>query len=244
MTQNIYDREEFFTGYSQMRRSLEGLDGAPEWPSLRALLPQLEGSRVVDLGCGFGWFCRWAREHDADRVLGVDISEKMLTRARAMTSDEKIAYRRADLESLDLPQNSFELIYSSLAFHYVVNLPRLFHTIHEALVPGGRLVFSMEHPIYMAPTHPEWFLDQDGRKTWPLNQYLVEGPRITDWLTKGVVKQHRTLGTILNLLLRIGFTLNSIDEWRPTDEQIAFRSELVEELERPMFLLAAAQRSL
>lgn len=243
MTQNIYDHEEFFAGYSRMRRSLEGLNGAPEWSSLRALLPQLKGSRVVDLGCGFGWFCRWAREQGADRVLGVDVSEKMLARARAMTSDEGVSYQRADLESLDLPQGSFELIYSSLAFHYVGNLPRLFRAIQEALVPGGKLVFSIEHPIYMAPTHPEWFLDHSGRKTWPLNQYLVEGPRITDWLTQGVLKQHRTIGTILNLLLRSGMTLNHLEEWRPTDEQIASRPELIEELERPMFLLVAAERS-
>jgi len=33
MTQNIYDNEEFFAGYSRLRRSVEGLDGAPEWPA-------------------------------------------------------------------------------------------------------------------------------------------------------------------------------------------------------------------
>ena len=41
MTQNIYDDEEFFAGYSRLRRSVEGLDGAPEWPALSALLPDL-----------------------------------------------------------------------------------------------------------------------------------------------------------------------------------------------------------
>lgn len=242
MTQNIYDREEFFAGYSQMRRSLEGLDGAPEWPSLRALLPPLHDRRVVDLGCGFGWFCRWAREHGAGRVLGIDISEKMLDRAKVMTSDDSVAYQQADLESLNLPQASFDLAYSSLALHYVVDLPRLFRTVYGALLPGGRLVFSIEHPIYMAPTHPEWFSGHDGRKTWPLNQYLVEGSRTTDWLAKGVLKQHRTMGTTLNLLLQTGFTLTHIEEWRPTAEQIAARPELAEELERPMFLLVAAER--
>src|SRR4029077_14355101 len=59
MTQNIYDNEEFFAGYSGVRRSVEGLDGAPEWPALRALLPDLSGRNVLDFGCGFGWFCRW-----------------------------------------------------------------------------------------------------------------------------------------------------------------------------------------
>lgn len=62
MTQNIYDQADFFAGYSQLPRSLHGLDGAPEWPDLQAMLPDLKGKRVLDLGCGFGWFCRWAAD--------------------------------------------------------------------------------------------------------------------------------------------------------------------------------------
>jgi 2-polyprenyl-3-methyl-5-hydroxy-6-metoxy-1,4-benzoquinol methylase len=56
------------------------------------MLPDLSGLAVVDLGCGFGWFCRWAREHGAANVLGLDVSEKMLTRARAETSDPAIVF--------------------------------------------------------------------------------------------------------------------------------------------------------
>src|SRR5215470_19695286 len=98
MTQNIYDRPDFFQGYSQLNRSVEGLEGAAEWPALRAMLPDLNGLKVIDLGCGFGWFCRWAREQGATRVIGIDISEKMLARAQATTADECIAFERADLE--------------------------------------------------------------------------------------------------------------------------------------------------
>jgi hypothetical protein len=56
MTQNIYDRSDFFHRYTQLRRSVEGLDGAVEWPALQIMLPDMNGLRVVDLGCGFGWF--------------------------------------------------------------------------------------------------------------------------------------------------------------------------------------------
>src|SRR5688572_19411950 len=100
MTQNIYDNEAFFEGYSRLLRSVEGLDGAPEWPALRALLPDLRGRSVLDLGCGFGWFCRWAREQGAARVVGVDVSEKMLERATATTNDPAITFTRADLEQI------------------------------------------------------------------------------------------------------------------------------------------------
>src|SRR5579859_4498647 len=98
MTQNVYDNPEFFAGYSNLGRSIHGLDGAAEWPVLRGMLPDMRGLRVVDLGCGFGWFCRWAREQGAANVLGLDVSENMLARARSDTADTTIVYERADLE--------------------------------------------------------------------------------------------------------------------------------------------------
>ncbi|TPM29377.1 class I SAM-dependent methyltransferase [Mesorhizobium sp. B2-3-4] len=242
MAQNIYDQPDFFAGYGQLGRSVEGLDGAAEWPALRAMLPEVDGLRIVDLGCGFGWFCRWAHEHGARQILGLDLSEKMLDRARAAGPDTGITYARADLDELSLPPAGFDLAYSSLALHYVENIERLFGTVHQALVPGGRFVFSTEHPIYMAPTSPGWSIDGDGKKTWPVDRYLVEGPRQTDWLAKGVVKHHRTIGTTLNTLIRTGFTIGHVEEFRPTDAQIAASPDLAEELERPMFLLVSARR--
>jgi SAM-dependent methyltransferase len=242
MTQNIYDDTEFFEGYSRLSRSVEGLTGAAEWPALRAMLPDLRDFKVLDLGCGFGWFCRWAREQGATQVLGLDVSEKMLERARAATADAGISYARVDMELVEMLEASVDLAYSSLALHYIKDLEKLLTKIYRALVPGGYLVFSTEHPIYMAPRHPGWWIDADGRKTWPIDNYGVEGSRKTDWLATGVIKQHRTIGTTLNLLIHSGFTISHVEEWGPTDEQIAAKPELAEERERPMFLLVAARR--
>ena len=242
MTQNIYDNAEFFEGYSRLSRSVDGLDGAPEWPALRALLPDLRGLEVLDLGCGFGWFCRWAREQGAAHVLGIDVSENMLARGRATTEDAAITYRQADMERLSLPAAAFDVVYSSLAFHYVEALNDLMSRVFQALVPGGHLVFSVEHPLYTAPTHPGWTVDAAGRKTWPVDRYLHEGPRSTDWFTTGVIKQHRTLASYVNMLVRLGFVLSHIEEWGPTPQQIAARPSLAQELERPTFLLLAARR--
>lgn len=242
MTQNIYDNPEFFEGYSALPRSVEGLPGAAEWPAMRALLPDLRDLKIVDLGCGFGWFCRWAREHGAAEVFGIDVSDNMLARARTATSDAAITYARADLERLDLPEASFDLAYSSLALHYIDDVAGLLATVYRALVPGGHFIFSTEHPILTAPTDPGWSLGANGRKTWPVDGYLAEGPRVTDWLAKGVVKQHRTIGTTLNLLVASGFTVSHVEEWGPSEEQVAANPEWAQERERPMFLLVAAQR--
>jgi SAM-dependent methyltransferase len=241
MSQNIYDQPDFFAGYSSLRRSVEGLDGAPEWPALRAMLPPLKGLRVADLGCGFGWFCRWAAEQGAAEVVGFDLSERMLEQARD-ASPPSIGYERADLAKLSLPAAAFDLIYSSLALHYLPDIVPLLATVHAAIVPGGRFVFSTEHPIFSAPSRPGWSADAGGNRTWPIDRYLIEGVRTTNWFFPGVVKYHRTIGTTLTALLRAGFRLTHVEEFCPTAEQIAARPELEQERDRPMFLMVASVR--
>src|SRR3546814_174192 len=221
MVQNIYDNPEFFAGYSRLPRQVQGLAGAPEWPAIRAMLPELAGKRVVDLGCGFGWFARWAREQGAASVLGLDLSEKMLARAKADTADAAVEYRLADLEKLALPEEAFDLAYSALAFHYVEDFGRLVRTVHRSLVPDAHFVFTIEHPIYMAAAFPHWLSDEDGRKTWPVNRYALEGERRTDWLVKGVLKHHRRIGTTLNTLIAARFAIRHVEEFAPTPEPIA-----------------------
>lgn len=242
MAQNIYDNPDFFSGYSQLPRQVQGLSGAPEWPAIRALLPDLAKKRVVDLGCGFGWASRWMREQGATSVLGIDLSENMISRAQEITSDNAITYRTADLEMLKLPEAAFDLAYSALTFHYIRDFERLAHMVHRSLVPGAAFVFTIEHPIFMAAANPRWIEDEDGRKTWPVNRYAVEGERRTDWFVKGVVKYHRTIGTTLNTLIHAGFTIKTVEEFAPSREQITENPTLKEEIERPMMLLISSTR--
>ena len=244
MAQNIYDDEAFFAAYSGIPRSVQGLAGAAEWPTLRAMLPDVAGRRVVDLGCGFGWFCRWAAGAGAASVLGVDLSERMLARAAADTDEPRIVYQRQDLDAVELAPMSFDLAYSSLTVHYLADLADFLAAVHRSLVPGGHLVFSAEHPIYTAPSHPAFVTDTaTGRTAWPLDQYLLEGPRTTDWLAPGIVKQHRTIGTYVGHLRRAGFVVTDLVEWGPSLEQVAQVPEWAVERERPPFLLVAAQRA-
>jgi len=240
MSQNIYDDESFFHAYSQLPRSKQGLAAAPEWPTLRAMLPDIRHRHVLDLGCGYGWFCRWAREQGAAGVTGIDVSAMMLARARSMTNDPAIAYARQDLEMIRLTRRAYALVYSSLTFHYLHNLEHLLDEVQSALIAGGSLVFSVEHPIFTAPLDPGWIGEASGRKTWPVNGYLSEGERSTDWLAKGVIKRHRTIATYFGLLLRQGFAVTRLEEWGPSPEQIAALPSLDVERERPAFLLIAA----
>lgn len=145
------------------------------------------------------------------------------------------------MNKLDLSGKTFDFAYSSLAFHYVKNLEKLINTLSKALVPKSHLVFSMEHPIYTAPSNPKWTKVNDNT-IWPLNHYQIEGGRTTNWLDGEIHKQHRTLGTIINTLVESGFIIKHVEDWKPSIKQLEEHPEWSGELDRPWFLIVSAQR--
>lgn len=242
MAQNIYDDEAFFTGYSTLPRSIHGHDGAPEWPTLRAMLPDILGRRVLDLGCGFGWFSRWAADNGADEVIGIDLSERMLAKARAETHVSTVTYQQQDLDHVVLEPDGFDVAYSSLTLHYLEDLPAFLRKVHAALRGGGVFAFSVEHPMFTAPTNPGFVTSVDGALTWPVDRYLIEGPRVTNWFAPGVVKQHRTIGTYVNSMIASGLRLDALVEWGPSPEEIEAEPAWAGENDRPSFLLVRSHR--
>ncbi len=240
MAQNIYDDAGFFSGYAALPRSQFGLEAAPEWPELRAMVGSVAGARVADLGCGYGWFCRWAAAEGAASVLGLDLSERMLARAREFPTDARITYERADLENLDLADRRFDLVYSSLTLHYLPDLGPLLRAVRGAMDPGGRVVCSVEHPVLTAPTTTE-FVTQDGDVIWPLSHFADEGPRVTNWLADGVVKHHRTAATFVRELVAAGFVVDGLGEWTPNAADLHEHPEWARERHRPFFLLLSAR---
>lgn len=241
MKQNKYDDSAFFANYSQMSRSIGGLDAAGEWPAFRALLPDLDGKTALDLGCGFGWHCRYAREHGAQLVVGVDISEKMLARARESTQDDAIEYRQQAIEDIDFPEGTFDVVISSLVFHYVERFDLVCQKVHHCLVPDGNFVFSVEHPIFTALATQDWYYDERGERLhWPVDHYQEEGLRQASFLDHNVVKYHRTVATYVNTLLDGGFIITRLSEPQPTQELLDAHPDWQDELRRPMFLLISA----
>ena len=241
MAQNIYDDAAFFEGYRQISRSRLGLAGAPEWPDVEAMLPDLDGLSVLDLGCGFGAFPRYAVEHGAARVHGVDLSENMLRIARERTGAMPITYEQADLETYEPETGAYDLVYSALAIHYLADFDRFCAMVTRALrSSGGDLVITTEHPIWAARANPDFRTEADGTRIFAITDYGVEGQRVSNWITQGIVKYHRKLSTLIMTMHRHGLKLRAIEEWTATDERIAQNPALIDEKTRPQLLLMAA----
>lgn len=237
----IYDDPEFFARYSALDRSIHGLEAAGEWHAFRALLPNLQDKRVLDLGCGFGWHCRYARLQQARSVVGIDLSEKMLARVREMTNDPRVEYRQLAIEHIGYLSEEFDVIISSLALHYVERFDLVCRNVFHSVAPNGTLVFSVEHPMFTAVEAQDWHYGPNGERLhWPVDDYLREGVRHTAWLAEDVVKYHRTISTYTNELIDAGFSIARIVEPAPPAEMLAERPDYQDELRRPMFLLFTA----
>lgn len=243
MKENKYDCESFFQKYAQMLRSQKGLQGAGEWSELQKLLPDFHGKSVLDLGCGYGWHCKYAAEQGAVFILGTDISEKMLQKAVQINSAPQIKYQCIAMEDLVFPGETFDVVLSSLAFHYIKDFEPLVQNIAGWLKPGGNFVFSVEHPVFTAEGSQDWYYDQDGKILhFPVDNYYYEGRREAVFLGEKVIKYHRTLTTYLSTLLQNGFTLEHVVEPQPPENMMDIDG-MKDEMRRPMMLLVSAVKN-
>jgi SAM-dependent methyltransferase len=243
--QNVYDDQSFFSGYQQMERFGSGWDKAMEQPSFLALLPDVLGQRVLDLGCGVGQLALHLAQQGAAEVIGVDVSARMLGLARSERTYPRVTYQLQAIEEVEFSPERFELVVSSLAFHYVQDYASLVRRIAAWLVPGGTLAFSTEHPIYTArlPTNG-WVVNEQGQRTgWVIDDYSDEGVREENWFVEGVRKYHRPMSTLLNNLIDAGLRIDRVMEPAPGEERLRDHPQDVDERRRPMFLLIRATRA-
>ncbi|GAB4188522.1 MAG: class I SAM-dependent methyltransferase [Wenzhouxiangellaceae bacterium] len=246
MPQNIFDDPDFFSSYMRIRLNAAGHNELIEKPALISLLPELMDAHVLDLGCGHGDLCRYMVKQGASHITGIDVSGEMITCARGYGENDRIDYHQQDMATVEVPAASLDLVTSSLAIHYVEDYPALVSRVYSLLKPGGYFVFSVEHPIYTAPSSgpgPSWLDDdQQQRRYWKLDAYGDESQRVVDWLVNGVQKYHRKTETYINTLIDQGFNICKILEPQPGDDALAINPELAYEINRPPFLLIKAQK--
>lgn len=242
MKENKYDNELFFIKYGKMERSKKGLKGAGEWSELQKILPDFKEKKVLDLGCGYGWHCKYASDNGASYVLGTDISHKMLKMAKEKNYDVNIDYQCAAMEELNFTAESFDIILSSLAFHYVKDYEPLIANISKWIKKDGEFIFSVEHPVFTSYGNQDWYYDENGNILhFPVDNYYYEGKREAVFLGEKVIKYHRTITTYLNTLLQNGFILQHIIEPQPPEEML-YIDEMKNEMRRPMMLLISAKK--
>lgn len=146
------EQDESYSEYAQFwaKRMREGgsfshthIEKPVMYTKMKDLAP---GKSVLCIGCGSGEECDVLHNMGASRVMGTDISDGLIEEARKGFPHLEFEVIAAE-DHQNIPDESFDVIYSSLTMHYVKNWERTFMDYYRILKPGGTFLFSANHPI-------------------------------------------------------------------------------------------------
>lgn len=222
-----------------------------EKPAIRAALPSLKNKKILSIGCGSGVETPWFFEQGAAKVVGVDISEELIKIAKKKfpTTEFKVM----DMTKLDFPDESFDVIYSSLAVHYLPDWGSLLMGAKRILQPGGHFVFSCVHPIAsgMEYSHDDqfnWALlgrknhKESDEKTLFGDYLATENDSVRKYIMPigdmEVTVYRRTLEKMVTDFRSVGLQIEGVFEPKPSDEMKALNLSTHQRLIRvPEFIV-------
>ena len=241
MEQNIYDNEDFYNGYHDLRNSKEipNANDLIEIPQLFDLIGDVKDKKILDLGCGAGGHDRKLIDLGAKSVLGIDISTKMIEEARNTTNTDKITYKILSMNNLEELDEKFDLVVSSLAIHYIEDYDSLCKKIYNLLNDGGEFIFSYSHPMDSAvilKDDMKRYVIIDGKKYFLISDYNNEGIRHSHWIVDDVITYHRNMSHLVNGLIDAGFTILRLNESYATEEAIRLREKYIEQRDHSFYV--------
>jgi ubiquinone/menaquinone biosynthesis C-methylase UbiE len=173
-----------------------------ERPAMINAIGNVKGLRALDAGCGAGFYTEWLINNGAKEAVAIDFSEKMVESTKKRIGDKAKVYVSNLNEKLNLEDNYFDLIISSLTLHYVKDLDFTLKELSRILKPNGKLIFSIHHPImtYLYFSLENYF-----------KEVLLE-----DVINKiPVYFYHRSFDSISNSLFNNNFLIERIIEPKP-----------------------------
>ncbi len=212
-------------------------------PNLIRMLEIKKGESVLDLACGQGYFSRLAKDVGAN-VTGVDLSKDLISLAQEKSND--IDYIVAPAGDTKLKKESFEKVFTVLAFENIKNIDEVMVEINRVLKKEGKFFLVMLHPAFRIPQYSDWGFDTKKDLQYRrIDKYLSEIKIDIDlkpFKGKGIVKTstfHRSLQWYMKSFKKAGFTITSIEEWISHKKSQVGTRQKAEDLARkefPMFM--------
>ncbi len=245
--QNIYDKKEFFDGYQNMREQQINANNLIEKPQMQEMLPKdVSGMTILDLGCGSGGLSKMLSDAGAKYVLGTDISKNMINETNKIAVKGKLEFKVMAMEEIDQIHKKFDMVVSSLAFHYVKDFEKLIKDISNLLKPNGLLVFSQEHPMRVCRVYTNEQskqVDIDGKHYFLISDYQNMGKRVYNWNGTNVEKYHRTMEYIINTLCNSNLNIEHIMPSYATQKAIKLVDKYKYQADLPYYLYIRAKKS-
>ncbi|MBR8744310.1 class I SAM-dependent methyltransferase [Nocardiopsis sp. MG754419] len=197
--------------------SPEGLDEAEA-----RLLGDVTGARVLEVGCGAGQCSRWLRSQGVAEVVAFDLSWRQLQHSRRIDeqTDLRVPAVQADAQRMPFAPGSFDVVFSAFgAFPFVPAAETALAEAARVLRPGGRLVFSVTHPI-------RWcFPDDPTEQGLTLGQSYFDRRAYVEEDDEGralYAEHHHTVGDWVRGIVAAGLVLRDLvePEWPEDNDQV------------------------
>ncbi|UTE76703.1 bifunctional 2-polyprenyl-6-hydroxyphenol methylase/3-demethylubiquinol 3-O-methyltransferase UbiG [Rossellomorea sp. KS-H15a] len=231
---SVYDQTDFFSNYMKRRNRQDSPNNAIEGPIMYELMGSIQNNSILDLGCGDASFGKELIHKGAKHYTGVEGSKQMVEAARSNLLEQNGTIYNETMESYDYPKETFDLVTSRFAIHYVSDINPLFQNVSKTLKEDGRFVFSIQHPL----TTSSFASKQSGDKrgNWIVDDYFHAGERKEPWIDQVVVKYHRTIEQYFLALRQADFTVLDLREGTPEREHFSSEEEFVRRQRIPVVL--------
>jgi SAM-dependent methyltransferase len=205
-------------GWNVVAPQFRGGTALPQYGPLCAteedlrLIDNLKGKSVLELGCGSGHTLHYLwNNKQAGELWGLDLSQEQLRFTREFLAQENIP-AKLFLASMDenpgIPESYFDLVIAIYSLGWTPDLPRTLSLVYTYLKPGGKFIFSWEHPVYQCLDY-----DSNSGKFFFNRSYLNESPEIKPtWKGVEIVLQPRKLSTYINALSDAGLIIERLTE--------------------------------
>jgi 2-polyprenyl-3-methyl-5-hydroxy-6-metoxy-1,4-benzoquinol methylase len=204
----------------------------------------VRGLRLMDIGCGSGYFAREMARAGAN-VTGTDVAPQMIEQARRQELESPLGIDFRVVDAADLAESfrarSFDIVTSCCALQDMPDIPRVLRAVREILTPGGRFVPSVVHPCADTPFR-EWERDATGRKRWLcIDRYFDREVIENRWLgwpyEFTTFARHLTLEDWFTMILDARFSIRALSEPRPTEQTLREYPDLEDAARVPYYLI-------
>ncbi len=192
-----------------------------EVPALIKFIGDVKGKTILDLGCGFGDHAQKLSKQKYKQLIGFDISKELVKFANEQKIPNSEFYVGDMSKKLKHKDSSFDIVYSSLAIHYLKNIDKLYKEVNRVLKKGGVFCFSTGHPIFnLINQTKKSMIGSEKTKSGKriiYGNYFNEKPQLNSLGSLGKLKIcNYTYETLIKTGLNNGFELIDYKDIKPT----------------------------
>lgn len=203
-------------------------------PAFFETLPDVEGLKGLDIGCGEGYNTRLLAKKEA-YVTGIDITETFIK--YALEEENKnplgIKYLRADAQELPFENESFNFAAAFMSLMDIPDAEKAISEVYRVLKPGGFFQFSISHPCFATPYRKNLRNEEGLTYAIAVGNYFAKKEFIEEWIFNAapaelknsfskfrIPRFPKTISEWFNILIKTGFTIEFVNEPCPDDKTV------------------------